>query len=276
MRHPHTRLSRLVLACACALASMPAFAIFQNGGFEANAYTGWTVAGGVNPGLLGSPPFTGASVQINPGAPGPASIVGPGSTDPRAPQIQLPRVGQYTAKLNDEATGALVTTLRQVDTVSNADIDPADGVPHIRFAFAPVLEDPNHSPQEQPYFYVSVKDLTDNSVLFEQFAYSGQAGVQFLPGTGSWKYLPFQDVDAVLPLNAIGHQVELTVIAADCSLGGHGGYVYVDGFGSAHVPPGGTPGGTPHAVPALGPAGLGLLGGLLALVAGWRARTRRA
>ncbi|MCC7255719.1 MAG: hypothetical protein IT467_07275 [Dokdonella sp.] len=258
---------RPVLFALSIAAPMPALAIFQNGGFETNAYTAWTLGGGTNPGLAGTPPFNSASVQINAGAAGPASIVGSGSTDPLAPTIQLPRVGQYTAKLNDENGGALVTTLRQTDTVSSADIDPADGLPHIRFAFAPVLDDPNHAPAEQPYFYVVVKNLADNSVLFEQFAYSGQANVQFLQGSGSWKYLEFQNVDAVLPASAVGQQVELTVIASDCSLGGHGGYVYVDGFGSAQVPPdsGGGPQGAPQAVPALGPAGLGLLGALLAL-----------
>ncbi len=267
--------SRCALALLLCALSAPASAIFQNGGFETGAYTGWTLEGGTNPGLIGAPPFTGASVQVTPGGAGPSSLVGSGTTDPRAPTITLPRVGQQTAKLNDENGGALVTRLRQIDTVTNADIDPNDGLPHIRFAFAPVLEDPSHSPAEQPYFYVVVRNLADNSVLFEQFAYSGQAGVQFLSGAGSWKYLEFQDVDAVLPLSALGQQVELSVIAADCSLGGHGGYVYVDGFGSAPVGNGGGGNGTPAAVPATAPATLGLLGLLVAWV-GWQARRRIA
>ena len=55
---PLPALLRVALVAGLVSLSSPAFAIFQNGGFEANAYTGWTVAGGVNPGLLGSPPFT--------------------------------------------------------------------------------------------------------------------------------------------------------------------------------------------------------------------------
>lgn len=273
---PLPALLRVALVAGLVSLSSPAFAIFQNGGFENGSFTGWTLGGGTNPGLAGAPPFTSASVQINLGAAGPATIVGPGTVDPRAPTIVLPRVGQSTAKLNDEGGGALVTTLRQTDTVSNADVDPLDGLPHIRFAFAPVLDDPNHSPEQQPYFYVVVKNLADNSVLFEQFAYSGQAGVQFKTGTGNWKYLEFQNVDAVLPASAIGQQVELTVVAADCSLGAHGGYVYVDGFGSSQV--GGGGGGnpaSPTAVPTLGSTTLALLAATLVLI-GWRSRRRTA
>ncbi len=264
---------RAVLAIAIGLVPLSAQAVFQNGGFEQDSFAGWTLEGGLNPGLAGSPPFTGASVQITPGAPGPANIVGQ-VADPRAPTIALPRAGHFTARLNDEAGGARVTRLRQIDTLTAADIDPLDGLPHLRFAFAPVMDDPSHAPHEQPYFYVAVRNLADNSVLFEQFAYSGQAGFDFLPGSGNWKYLEFQDVDAVLPLTAIGQPIELIVIAADCSLGGHGGYVYVDGFGSAQV---GQPGGggmTPIAVPVRHPVALGALAILLAAFA-WR-RTRRA
>jgi hypothetical protein len=261
----------LAVALVLAIAGGPAHAVFINGGFEQNSFQGWTLGGGSNPGLAGNPPFTGASIQINGSTPGPASIVGQGSTDPRAPQILLPRVGSFTAKINDEATGARITTLRQTDVLTSADIDPADGLPHLRFAFAPVLDDPSHQPQEQPYFYVAVRNSADNTVLFEQFAYSGQPGVNFLNDVGNWRYLPFQNVDAVLPASAIGQAIELTTIAADCSLGGHAGYVYIDGFGSAPVG-GPTPPRPAMPVPALDRTGLLLLA-LVALAGGlvsWR------
>ena len=158
--------------------------------------------------------------------------------------------------------------------ITAADIDPLDGLPHIRFAFAPVMDDPGHSPEEQPYFYVSIRRVSDNSILFEKIAYSGQPGENFVNGTGSWKYLPFQDVDAVLPADAVGDSVELTVIAADCSLGGHGGYVYVDGFGSANLPvQGGGNGGNTTPVPTLPLGGLVLL---IALVIGIGMRAQRS
>ncbi|HET8900253.1 MAG TPA: IPTL-CTERM sorting domain-containing protein [Rhodanobacteraceae bacterium] len=269
------RCTRSLLLFVMAAACGPALAIFQNGGFESSDFTGWTLGGGSNPGLAGVAPFTGASIQINAGTPGPSALVAAGTVDANAPDLVLARLGQYTAKLNDASGGALVTTMTQVDTVTNADIDASDNLPHIRFSYAPVLDDPGHSPHEQPYFYVVLKNLADNSIVFEQFAYSGQPGVQFLNSNGNWKYLPFQDVDVALPMSAIGQQIELTVVAADCSLGAHGGYVYVDGFGSASLPPAVTPNAIPAyvAVPTTGPLALLLLA-LAMAGCGWFARRR--
>lgn len=267
------KLTKPLLFCtvlAATLASSPANAVFENGGFEQNDFTGWTLGGGSNPGLIGAEPFVFASIPaVSLGTtPGPVSIVG-NITDAQAPALTLPRVGGFTAKINDEATGARVTTLTQRDVLTNADIDAGDGLPHIRFSFAPVLDDPQHSAREQPYFYVVMRKVSDNSILFEQFTYSGQAGVAFENGTGSWKFLPFQNVDATLSLADIGEEIELTVVAADCSQSGHGGYVYVDGFGSSTVPPvgGGT---TPvvAVVPTTNRIGLGILAGLFLLMAG--------
>lgn len=274
-----TSFHRLALGVTAALllGSSPAWAIFTNGGFETGNYSGWTIGGGTNPGLSGTPPFTGSNIVINGTAAGPATVVGT-ITDPRAPTLMLPRVGTLTSKLSNESGGGTITTMTQVDTVTAADIDPADGLPHIRFAFAPVLEDPSHQAREQPYFYVSLKNVATGAIIFEQFAYSGQAGVTFLTAPGGWKYLDFQNVDVVLPAAAVGTQIELRVVAAKCSLTGHGGYVYVDGFGSAAVPPPGG-GGVPavfEPVPVLPPAGLALLGVLIAATGLWFRRRLRA
>lgn len=265
-----SRLPKLLVATMLGLlGSGTALAIFPNGGFEQNDFSSWVIGGGSNQGLVGAVPFNSASIQITPGPAGPTALVGT-ITDPNAPTLILPRLGSVTAQLNNAPGGSLVTTLKQVDTVTSADIDSGDGLPHIRFSFAPVLEDPNHTPNQQPYFYVALRRVSDNSLLFEQFAYSGQAGFNFLTAPTGWKYLPFQDVDVTLPANAVGEQIELTVIASDCSLGGHGGYVYVDGFGSQALPPagGGQGIGAIQEVPSLNTFGLlGLIAGVFGLTA---------
>jgi len=76
-----------------------------------------------------------------------------------------------------------------------------------------------------------------------------------------------------VPANAVGESIELTVIAADCSLGGHAGYVYVDGFGSAPLPPAAGTAGPKVPVPMLPRQGLILLASAL-LFAGLLAMRR--
>lgn len=216
------------------LAASSAHAVYQNGGFEANSFANWSVGGGENFGLGGIEPFTGASVMITGNTPGPVSIATTGN-DARAPLLRLPRIGSFTAKINDEASGFKLTTLAQTDVITVADRDAQDNRLHLRFTFAPVLENPSHTPNQQPYFYVRVRNVTDSVTLFEQFAYANQPGVNFQNGTGDWKFLPFQVIDALLPDSALNKQIETYVVAADCAQGNHGGYVYVDGFGSQPI-----------------------------------------
>lgn len=225
-----------------ALVTSPAWAIFTNGGFETGNFTGWTFTIGSNPGLSGSPPFTGANVVIGSGGTNTSAVVGAGQ-DPRAPQLGLPRSGSFTARVNDFNNGAVINSIKQSAPITNADIDPADGQLHVRFSYAAVLEDPGHNPQDQPYFFVRLRDLTAGTVLYEDFTYSGQPGKTFVTTNfnGSpWRSSPaFQNTDIVVPMSALNHTLEIEALGADCSLGGHGGYVYLDGFGSAVVPPSG-------------------------------------
>ncbi|MFM2066528.1 MAG: hypothetical protein RLZZ584_1437, partial [Pseudomonadota bacterium] len=50
--------------------------------------------------------------------------------------------------------------IRQLMTVGLSDVDPVDGQIHVRFAVAPVLENPTHAYNQQPYFYVELLNVT--------------------------------------------------------------------------------------------------------------------
>jgi hypothetical protein len=231
----------VAVACIAAVAT-PALAIFQNGGFETNSFASWTQTAGRNNGLTGTPPFTSGSLNITAGGSFRGFIRGPGYTDPRAPTLVFPRAGSYTAQVNHETqAGGLMSSISQQDVITAADRDPGDGRLHVRFSYAAVLDDPSHTPAQQPFFFVRLRNITKGTTLYEDFTYSNQPGKTFLPGTGDYVYTPFVNVDIVVPDADLGDTLEIQALASDCSPTAHPGYVYLDGFGSAVVGPPGPP-----------------------------------
>ena len=77
-----------------------------------------------------------------------------------------------------------------------------------------------------------MRNETTNTVLYSKHfysndpAYSGWRTVNF--GWSNWQIIQWQPVLVDLS-NAIGHNVTITITAADCAYGGHGGYAYFDG-----------------------------------------------
>jgi len=231
-------LCALILTFGLTLNTNDAEAIFLNGDFEAGDFSNWATGYGLNYGLSGSHPFRAEDVNISNGGVELLEIVGH-TFDPRAPQLTLPRQGNFTAKVNDESNNYHLNYISQKDTLTEADRDPVNGKLHVRFTYAAVLQDPNHSARQQPYFYVQLTDLTTDEVLYYDFAYSNQPGRVFFTTqySGTWRSTPFIDVDMEVPDTSLGHELEVRVLAADCAQGGHGGYVYVDAFGAHAIPP---------------------------------------
>ena len=172
------------------------------------------------------------------GTPQSQPFSGMGTTTPPA----FPLFGQTSAVINRSTKGFNhnVTSLRQSFATTFADVDPADNKVHVRWALAPALENPGHQPNEQPYFYLEVRNTTKGTVLFSDFNFSNQPGVpwQVLPAGGgipnAVSYTDWQVYD-VAPGNTLlppGDTVQVEVYAAGCALGGHWGEVYVDGFGA--------------------------------------------
>jgi hypothetical protein len=227
-------------------------------------------------------------------------VVGAGFTDPQGAPLVLPRSGSNTLMLNnssytysyDSGGGVMVTdtyaaasskanTIVQSDTVTAADRDPADGKLHVRFSYAAVLDDAGHAPQDQPYFYLRVRNTTKNTVLFEDFAFASASNPDFHPipaptsPFSNFLYKDWTDMDIVVPDADLGDTIEVYLLAADCSQGGHSGYAYLDGFGSRRLPPPGTPD-TVAPVPTVGEFGLmGLAMGLGLLGVGRLRAARR-
>jgi len=104
-----------------------------------------------------------------------------------------------------------------------ADVDPADGKVHVRFAIAPVLQNPGHADHQQPYFWVQLRNVTSGTTLFQTFNFANQVGVPWKNDSGGtvqytdWKTFDIAPGPASL---GVGDQVELRVVDAGCSHSG--------------------------------------------------------
>ncbi len=230
--------------------------IWVNGGFENDAIgttppSGWTLTTNLNStGLTDTRPNpqTLASLNLTAGGILMTAVVGGPTETMVDPDLLLlgtmryPKYGVRAARVN--ATGAAtglnrnVNTLKQTMTTSLGDVDATDNKVHVRFALTAILENPAHTYISQPYYFVRVQNLTKAITIYQDFNTSGQTGVpwkNFIDTTGNpaqytdWMLVDVAPGDAQL---AVGDQVELTIVAAGCSLGGHWGRVYVDGVGS--------------------------------------------
>lgn len=237
---------------AILLAAPSAHAGFVNGGFEDSTTmppNGWTHRTYTRSAVLpASPPVPNPTTGITLGQLGlSGAAVGNGasavvttpifdvpSTNPGT--LRAPRWGNNAFKLNDQGSRR-ASSIEQVATMTVADVDPIDNKVHVRFGMAPVLVDGGHGPTEQPYFYVEVRNVTKNKVLFHTYNYANQSGVPWqTQSVGSYKYTDWQGFD-ISPGNGqldVGDQVMLIIYASNCQPGAasHEARVYMDSVGA--------------------------------------------
>ena len=225
--------SFLVLASLwMAFSPWQARASFTNAGFESNSFSSWTV----NSWTFASPlsPYPPTSIQglglTSASSNGFTNIVSAGTDANTNNNLQYPLYGTHAAVVNFGGTTHTASSIYQTATMASSDIDQSDSKIHIRFAIAPVLENPAHPANEQPFFAVEVKDITKGSTLYFQYNYAGQAGVPWLTGQGSFQYTNWQAIDIAPGAGQldVGDSVSIQIVASRCEPGGHYGYVYVD------------------------------------------------
>ncbi|MEK7538488.1 MAG: hypothetical protein AAB552_01465 [Patescibacteria group bacterium] len=145
--------------------------------------------------------------------------------DPIATTIAKVLHGVWAVRVNNQDNNYHISQIvRDVQV-------PADTTAFsLAFNWAAVLEDPGHIPSEQPYVNVRVVNITRDEMLYERRYYSNDPSY---PGwqsfrSGQWKAIDWQSVT----LNSLeryqGETLRVTVEAADCALGAHGGYAYFD------------------------------------------------
>jgi len=144
--------------------------------------------------------------------------------------LPMVNVGNYALRVNSSDYDYHISSASQSGTVPVGVLNP-----EFKFAWAAVLEDPNHEPTGQAFVRVDITDDTTSEVVYSKFYYSYDpafTGWLTVPDTVSptgtpWRVINWQQTSVPLA-GRNGHTITVRVTGGDCAHGGHGGYVYLD------------------------------------------------
>jgi gliding motility-associated-like protein len=199
----------------------------DNIGFEFGDLTNWecfagdvdTVAGANVITVSPSPPTIGRHTIYSRLIPGALDQYGLFDTNP-------PDGSNFAVKLGNDANGAEAERIRYT-----IHVPLNDSTFSIKYDYAVVFEDPGHRPWEQPRFVSRLIDSATNTAVgcasLEYIATSGLPGFKVSTVDPGVIYKPWASVFYSLRGYA-GQTLYLEFTTADCALGGHWGYAYVD------------------------------------------------
>lgn len=131
-----------------------------------------------------------------------------------------PGGGNYIARLGNSNTGSEAEQLRYTFDVTQA-------TSLFVYRYAVVLEDPGHSPSDQPRFSISVYDQNGDSIPCGTYNVVASGSIPGFVNNGSYRIKPWTMV-AIELSSYIGQSVTIEFTTADCGLGGHFGYAYIE------------------------------------------------
>jgi hypothetical protein len=214
----------------------------------------WTLQQGLNSGIYypATPTFSSSTglmnsygVTWNTGSADSALVYSPThAADANVPGIASVLDGSYSFRVNNPANGAHISKMFETITVPTTVADPK-----LTFYWAGAMQSAGHIPEQLPYVDILVQDVTTSyEVLYYVHhyppstvgsttytdGYPGWIAGNINGGTGEpyrWYGINWQKVSLNLGASRQGHQLKITVQAADCTQGGHGGYAYLDNIG---------------------------------------------
>jgi gliding motility-associated-like protein len=186
-----------------------------NSDFELNNFSNWT-------GMIGNccPVNTTTNGIVN----GRHTIVSGPGFDPRS-QGLIPLVapgGQYSARLGNSNVGA------QAERLSYSFLVTPDQALFI-YRYAVILEDPGHSSSQQPRFSIRVFDQNNDPVNCGSYDVVASGTIPGFISIGDLRIKPWTTVGIELSAY-VGQQITIEFTTADCGVGGHFGYAYIDCF----------------------------------------------
>jgi hypothetical protein len=154
-------------------------------------------------------------------------IVGAGN-DPLFPQIQVPLLGSYSARLEaGQINGPSGNFASRLDYT----FIPDQGFNSFCFAYAMVMQDGMHSPSQDPFFRYTLIDMTTGLQLNQITIVATATNNSFFSGIVNGVFFRTWTCECIpIPSNLIGHQIKITFEVSSCDLSGHHGYVYLDGL----------------------------------------------
>lgn len=203
--------------------------------FELGDFSNWdcfigttSVRGGVNVITLNpSPPTPGRHEIIRKGATPQMDFFG------NFPML-CPYGGDYTVKLGNTGTGAQAEGISYTFTIP-ADLDTFT----FTYFYAVVFEDPNHSLFEQPRFFVTAYEVATgelvNCASYNYVSNGTLPGFERSPKQNNVLFKNWSPTSLQFA-GLAGKTVRLEFKTADCTLGGHFGYAYLDvGSGCSNI-----------------------------------------
>lgn len=204
-----------------------------NGGFESGTSAGWAIGGGTRVSVLSSAirpeTFLPNGSPSNPSTTGNYTRIVTRGNDSLLKSLMNETVfeGIYALQVGDQSPNYRVSVLSQIIRDYRC--------PDIYFAWLAVQQH-GHLEDDGPAIVIELEDMTAGGPP-TRHSYHGHLNITNFDtrfrSNGIYVYTPsWQTQHFPIESNRSGHNFRLSILALDCTGGGHQAYVYVDSFGS--------------------------------------------
>ena len=181
----------------------------DNIGFELNNFSGWVGTTGIEGTITDEGIIEGRHTITSAGF------------DPVVPSLKTVAPGSnYSVRLGNDGTDYEVDRLTTSFLVTESNT-------LFSYQFAVVLEDPNHTIEEQPRFEIAAFDQSGALIPCTYYLVIAAEDIEGFQSLGDIRYRDWSTVSLDLS-QYMGQEVTIRFTTIDCAKGGHFGYAYID------------------------------------------------